>query len=761
MTRPLADLRVLELATGIAGPYAGRLLAMLGATVVKVDPPGGDPVRRQALDEGPVRDPNPLDLHLNADKRRVAAGPLEPLLDWAQIVLESRVHNELRGGELDPERWAARPDGPVVITTSPWGFDAEDSGSPLDEILVQAVSGVMSTTGDPHGPPLRFPGFQAQYFAGAYAATSALAALRSGAAHVDVPWFACMASGVEGTWSNCLQTGRRPSPGGAHQLDIFPSGALPCADGFVVPGTIRPSDWVAQCRVYGRPDLVQDERFRSRRRRRKNWEELWAEIEPWYQERTRREIFDAALDEGWALGMILRASDALDDPHLATRKFWSELTLPTGKSVRVPGRPWRATELNAREPTLSEPGSDEAPRDGPVAPRERQPLQSLRVLELTQAWAGPFVGRLLGVLGADVIKIESPNRPDGWRGPSPFGAAAPDLGQDPKAMSVEIGPNFNSLNRNKRHCAIDLVDPAGRALFLRLVGEADVVVANMTAAVLPKLDLDYETLARANPRIILINMPALGASGPFRHAAGYGTIVEGMGGFASLFGPPDAGARISQTYFPDPVAGLHATLAVLTLLEQRERTGRGGEVDLSHQEILWLAQGEALVASALGQEVERVGNRMPGAMSSGVFATRDERWVAVASETPCDDLLARSREMDAEQLLAELRAQGVHAGEVLTYADAAERGPMTQAIEPVVHPVTGERPSLRVPLVVDGAALETRRPAPTFDQHTDEVLGEWLELADGEIEALRAGGSVGGAPNPEALREFYQKRSRE
>jgi crotonobetainyl-CoA:carnitine CoA-transferase CaiB-like acyl-CoA transferase len=154
----------------------------------------------------------------------------------------------------------------------------------------------------------------------------------------------------------------------------------------------------------------------------------------------------------------------------------------------------------------------------------------------------------------------------------------------------------------------------------------------MTARVLPKLSVSYDDLRAVNDGIILIHMPALGATGPYRDAAGYGTIVEGMGGFASLFGAPEEGARISQTYFPDPVAGLHASLAVLSMLERRERTGSGGEVDLSHAEVLWLQLGEGIVAAGEAAPIERIGNRMPGLATSGVFPTGDGRWIAVASD---------------------------------------------------------------------------------------------------------------------------------
>lgn len=763
MAGPLEGLRVLELATGIAGPYGGRLLAMLGASVVKLEPEGGDPVRRQPVDGRPLAGPSPLHLHLNAGKRLLSREAVElgEQLAWADVVVDGSVRNQLEGTPLDPERLQRDPAAPLLVTTSAWGFEAEDAGRMTDELLVQAAAGVMSATGDPDGPPLRFPGFQTQYFSGAYVAAGALAGLRKpGCRHVDVPWIHAIASGVEASWSRNLHTNFRERPAGPHQLDVFPSGALPCADGFVVPGTIRPTDWLAQCEVYGRPELASDERFRSRRRRRANREELWSTLRPWYAARTRQQIFDAALEAGWALGMVLQGTDVAADPHLAARGFLGDPELSGSGGARAPVRPWLAPGLPVTPLAEIGDGAASAASSERLEAGARRPLDRVRVLEVTQAWAGPFVGRLLGALGADVVKVEGAVRPDGWRVPARFGDLAPDLGRDPDELSVEISPNWNSLNRNKRHCVIDLTKDEGRGVFLDLVRVADVVVANMTARVLPKLRLAYADLAFVNDRIILIHMPALGASGPFRDAAGYGSVVEGMGGFGGLFGAPDEGARISQTYYPDPVAGLHASVAALSMLERRDRTGQGGEVDLSHQETLWLQLGEAIVAAGEGGCVERVGNRVPGTATSGVFPTQDGRFVAVASAEPCDELVRDSERHSCAELLEALRERGAPATEVLHFAEARDSDAMAPAIERVRHAVTRERPYLRVPLRLDGAPVETRLPAPTFDRHTREVLADWLGYGAARIDALAERGAVGGTPDPEALRAFYRMRSR-
>ncbi|MGH9888099.1 MAG: CoA transferase, partial [bacterium] len=221
---PLAGLRVLELAGGVAGPYAGRLLALLGAEVWKVEPDAGDPARVYPVDDRPLTGTSPLYLHLNAGKHslRRSRADLARLLDWAQVVLDDRVRRELERVTPDPR--AAR----LLVSVTPWGFESPENGGIADELLVQAASGAMLA--DPESrTPRRFPGWQAQVHAGAYAAAGALAALGSGARHVDVAWVSALLAGVEGTLTPVLHERGRASRPGAQagvQANAFPAGVF-------------------------------------------------------------------------------------------------------------------------------------------------------------------------------------------------------------------------------------------------------------------------------------------------------------------------------------------------------------------------------------------------------------------------------------------------------------------------------------------------------------------------------------------------------
>lgn len=713
---PLAGLHVLELASGVAGPYAGRLLAMLGATVVKVEAEGGDPSRRQWIDDTEPPEPSPLFVHLNAGKRLVTSMP-EGALAWAHVVLDDRVRSQVVGGPLDPALIDSRSSstggrsGPVVARITAWGFDHNEPGTIADELAVQAASGLMTSTGEPGREPLRFPGWQSQYLAGGYAAAAVLAALGQGGREVEVTWVGAILTAVESGVGGYLHVA---SGGGERQRALqdgaYPSGAFPCLDGHVIPGTVRPVDWSLQCALYGRPDLEADERF-TFSERVKNKAALRDEIAPWYDARTKAEIFAAALESGWAAGMVVTASDALDDPHLAERRFLSRVT--GAVDAIVPGRPWRTAGVPEGEPVVLEArgASDRwfaaAVRQTSAAPAPKA-MADVKILELTWAWAGPFVGRFLGTLGADVARIETGSRPDGWRARVKWkraGTPVPD-GVDPDAYTWDAAALFNTVNRNKRSVSVDLTTDGGRDVFARLLDAADALVVNMTASVLADRGIDDVVRAAVDRGLVAVMLPAVGATGPYRSMPGYGSLTEGMGGFSARFGYEDEGARSSTTYYPDAVAGLHASLAVLAGLTRRRSTGDGSFIDLSQQEVLWLQLGEGIAQQSMtGREPGRLGNRDPGA--------------SVAALPP-----------------------------VLTFEEGYANGTFAARglVDRVTHAVTGERDYLAVPVSIDGRPLRTVRPAPCFDEHTDEVLAEWADMDAEEILALRSSGAIGTHP---------------
>ena len=681
MTLPLKDLRVLELATGVAGPYAGRLLVMLGATVVKAEPPGGDPARDFAVDDKPFQRPGPVFVHLNAGKRLVGRERLTEALRWADVVLDD-------GG-------LTLPTTALVVTVTP-GIDTSD------ELEVQAASGLLAISQDGEGVPLRFPGWQSQYLAGAYAAAAVLAGLAQGCRHADVTWIEAMRTAFESHAAGILYTATSPSPHDAgeaarnagHLARTYPSGVFACADGHVIPGTVRAEDWLRQCEVYGRPELPYDPRFVWAHR----WDNrhlLAEELRPWYAARGKREIFQAALEAGWAAAMVLTATDALTDPHLVQRGFFS--TVSGAAQGIVAGRPWRSPHLPENEPVRMSSLDGDAEWFDPALPRCAEPPapphpRRLKVLELTLAWAGPLAGRFLGSLGADVVRIEVGNRPDGWRTRQRWhelGVPIPP-GTDPDECTWDASAQFNSLNRAKRAISLDLATPQGAQVFLELASTSDVLIVNMSHDVLAKRGVEDPVRQLSREGLVVITMPALGASGPYKEMAGYGMLTEGMGGFAARYGHLTEQARASYVYYPDAVAGIHGVVAVLAALAGRRLHGQGDWIDLSQQETMWLQLGEGLVlASREGRDPGRSG--------------------------AADPALVR----------------GIEPGE---------------GTEELDHPVMGKRAYLALPTRFDGTRMRCPRPAPLFDQHTDEVLAQWLGYDAERIAGLRAANAAGTKP---------------
>ena len=760
---------MLETATGIAGPYAGRLLAMAGATVVKVEPPDGDPARRQPVDDEPVSGTSPLFLHLNGGKHNVAPDAVEP--DWAQVVVDDRIRTELErqphpltpGRELGPHQ--------RLVSVTPWGVDGPRRGVIADELIVQAQSGFLGFNRDPDDGPLRLPGWPAQYMAGCLAAVGVLSAHRIEAAHTDISWLAAFVNSVELAYADALHCERRREPVGAHPPTAFPSGAIPCADGFVTPGSLRAVDWEMQFLLYGRPDLVENTEYFARQNRVAHIDELWDIIRPWYAERTKREIFQNALDTPWAVGMIMAPSDALADEHLAERQFLQPATTPDGP-VRLIGSVWRGEGLPVPGLTVSAQGADPMPPPGtpagadpapPDRPRpvgaapQLSPLAGLRLIEMTVAWAGPYVGNLLSPLGVDVVKLEAQSPFDGWRALRPY-----DHGMRPGQEEMmhdnrwfEASGLFNSLNRGKRGCVLSLAAEEGRQVFLDMVASADAIVANFSAHVLPQLGLDWETLSAVNPRLVVVRMPAFGIDGPYSGAAGYGSIVEAMGGIGYRQGYEREGARISNIYYPDPVAGVHAAVGLLAGLHRRDTTGAGLELDLSHQEATWSLHGDALVvADRDGRDVGRMGNREPGCAAGAMVSTADGQWVAVVGGAEVAALIPARPDptsgLAAEALVAAVEAAGGAAVVVLDPWTAPAVAPLAGLLESVEHPVTGTVRHVASPFLLDGVRPPSRGPAPLFDQHTDEVIAELAGYGPERLAALRAAEVIGGELPPPA-----------
>jgi crotonobetainyl-CoA:carnitine CoA-transferase CaiB-like acyl-CoA transferase len=415
------------------------------------------------------------------------------------------------------------------------------------------------------------------------------------------------------------------------------------------------------------------------------------------------------------------------------------------------------------------------------------PLAGIRILDLTVAFAGPFSTMLLADLGAEVIKLESRQHyPSPSRGPR-----VPPPGDDPATFSMrrdypDSSPGddpwnriswMNSHARNKRGITLDLTQPEGRELFLRLVEQADGLIENNTRDLLERLDIGPDILLARNPRFIIVRMPPLGLSGPDVAMTGFGWHFEELAGLLSVQGYPDG--ETVGSIFMDAASGPAGANAFLMALLERRRTGRGAVVELAQVENLATYIGD-LVMEAAGPGPTRWGNRSPDFAPQGVYpcagddqwialSVRDDReWVAlrrVLGEPPAlsDAALEsaagrRQAHDDIDTVIAAwtatqskfnvfhlLQQAGIAAGPVLDEADAAadpqlhERGFFHLLEHPSAgthfHPGANFRLSVTPPMLW--------RAAPVLGQDNEYVYRELLGVSDEEYEELVARGHIG------------------
>jgi crotonobetainyl-CoA:carnitine CoA-transferase CaiB-like acyl-CoA transferase len=247
-----------------------------------------------------------------------------------------------------------------------------------------------------------------------------------------------------------------------------------------------------------------------------------------------------------------------------------------------------------------------------------KPLEGIRVVEAATLFAAPIAGMLLGDYGADVIKIEHPRRPDPARGHGP--------------SKDGVGLWFKTLARNKRLVTLDLSQPDGRDVFLRLAERSDVVLENFRPGTLERWRLGWDELAAVNPRLVLARVSGFGQTGPYAGRPGFGTLAEAMSGFAALNGEPDGPPLLPPLALADGVAGLATAFAIMVALRAREETGRGQVVDTSLVEPLLTLLGPQVTAyDLLGTLQERTGNRSSHNAPRNVYRTSDGAWVAVSA----------------------------------------------------------------------------------------------------------------------------------
>lgn len=784
----LANCRVLEAGEGIVVPYAGGLLSGLGAEVLKVEPPGrGDRSRTFGPfpDDRPDPEASGLFHYLNAGKQSVRldlatdAGQLAlrenlPKFDILLIDGPSAIVHELR---RDASLFAQ---GTSVVCVSPFGLDGPYAAYSISEIVAQAGMGLLYITGEPDREPLQVGVPVAQYAAGQAAAAAALTAylrrLRTGAGDfIDLAIQEAALAIMEYapvSWQFRHEVWPRRGNWGSSAWGLYP-----VVDGHVGIISGMAESWQRFRRLIG--GFLLDESADDSSARGTHADPINAALLNWLEGKTKEEVYRLGQGQHLPFSYLARAGDILDSPQLKARGFLEAEALLGGRQFLMPGAPFQMES----SPWRTGPAPRLGEHDGKAWPPAREmrsegthagdalPLSGFRVLDLSIVWAGPHCTRILGDMGAEVIKVEAARRPDLIRGPvrpTPRSGHYPD--NVPGERPWDRHGFFLERNRNKLGICLDLTTDEGCTALRKLVAVSDLILDNFSAGVMDRLGFGAAAVRAINPAIISISMSAFGASGPEAGYAGYGATIDNMSGIVSVTGYGPGELQNLGINLSDPIAGLHACVAVLAALAQRARTGVGQHIDLAQREsTLRLFAGPLIDYSLNGRVAEPVGNDDPSAVIQGVFPSAGEdRWLALSvpnraawqglcevlqmnvedKDTPSGRealralIAARTVSWEATELMAALQRRGVPAG-------VAHDGPSLfedtqlrarEFFKTIVHPEAGPRAYVGYAWKPDSTPQPPARPAPLLGEHTDFVLGEILGYAPAKRARLAEAG---------------------
>ncbi|GAA4540880.1 CaiB/BaiF CoA transferase family protein [Mycobacterium paraffinicum] len=765
MTGPLAGLHVVELAKEISGAYAAKLFVDLGAEVTKIEPPAGDPLRRWGPFPEGVADPERSGLfhYLNAGKRgatldlahRDDLAAARELLARSHVLIEDFVPGTLEGWGLGTDALGRLNPNLVLLRISAFGQCGPWRQRPATPLTVQAASGWISAR-DPDRPPVQVGARISEYVAGGYGALGALTALRLPPAgrvgEVDVSQLEALLSTLPYPMLMAQRMQRLGLPANLRSAPML--GVVRAADGWVGINCLTGQHWLDVCAMLGLPEYGEHQIAIMMGGPERD--EFFGKAEPLLARQTVAEIVE--------LGQALRIPAApvndggtvLDCPQYAERGFFVESGGP-GWSFQRPGPAFRFSKTPVEQPgpaprlgTRPEPwATDGRPLSAAEGPL---PFAGLRVLDLTTFWAGAYLTCYLGAFGADIVKVESIQRPDGHRYSGAFAYEGDDW--------YERSPIWQGTNLNKRDLTLDLTSERGLDIARRLAAQADVVVENFSPRVVEQFGLDYESLVALNPDVIAVRMPGYGLRGPWRDYVGWALNFEQTSGMSAVTGYPD-GPPCNPQGPADPIVGVHAGVALLAALEHRNRTGVGQLIEVAQIEVAACLTAEPVIEySMTGVVRPRKGNRRRGYLQ-GVYPTdADGVWVALSlpdagrlDHDVFDEMVAAwTRTQTAADIVETLRAQGIPAERVITgeqMYDPDLIGAQLDArgyYEELVHPITGPHRFPGWPFrITPGPSRHHRAAPPTLGQHNDDILAG-LGLSADDVASLRAERVIGERP---------------
>jgi len=787
----LLGLRVLELGASVAGSYCGKIFADFGAEVIKVEPADGCPLRRNLhplLRTKHGETVSGLFAWLNTNKKSVVVEAetteglrrIAALAALADVVIDARPLSEQDGSKLRQSDLRNANGDLVVVSVSAFGQDGPYRDLAVTESVCRALAGTIAGVGPVEGPPFIANDSQAGIITGLSAFIAAAAGVygrQQGGRTFAVSMHETLVHTITMDTAQSLIHGRPRRRYGINRFgQTHPASIYQAKEGWIGTTIQTPAQWRSTCELLGRPELVNDPRFRSGAERAKAADALDAILAPIFATRTAQEWFDAGRMRRLAFAIVPSMADLLQQKVHRNRGAFGEVQIDDltfegpvlphrlmGTPPAPGGRAPRVGEDDAHYPAVEMRTSA---RRTPAP--DQLPLQGLRIIDLTMGWAGPMATRYLADLGADVVKVESCAYPDWWRG----------IERSERYFAekfYEKSPFFNTANVNKRGITLDLTKPEGLEILKDLVKDADAVIESYAADVLPKLGISYDELRAINASLVMVSMPAFTSTGLWSDGRGYGTTIEQASGLPTISGDPSWPPTMSQYAYADPYGGLNAATAMLVALLHRQRTGEGQFVEMAHVGgMLALAAAGIVEQSATGRPPRRIGNRHPLFAPHGAFrCAGQDQWVVIAvrndddwkevsaaigrpdlarvedrraREAELEDAICEwSRQQSPEHAMAELQRRGVPAARVMTSTDViadphlAARGFWQE----LTRPVAGAHKVSTAPFREGAAPYAARSPAPTVGQHNAEVLGDELGLSPATLADLEKNGVIG------------------
>ncbi|CAN5548041.1 CoA transferase [soil metagenome] len=749
----LTTLRVLDISHGQADPVT-RILADLGADVLKIEPPGGSPARGEhpTLTGASI----PFALH-NANKRATVLDPadaadrrrLVELAHGADIVVDSGAPGAAFAYGTSCLELADQFEHLVTLSVTDFGLTGPRASWQATDAVLYALSGALSRSGPTSGVPVLPPDGLASATAAVQATWAVLVAyyhrLRCGRGdYVDFSRLDAVVTTLDppfGTQGQAAlaRPGNQRWRGRPRNQDPYPIFAT--ADGFVRICLLSPRQWHGLRAWLGEPEQFRDPRFDKIVDRYLAWSEIGALFAELCAQGTMAELVAVGQSHGVPIAAVLTAAEVFTSEHFTAVGALTDTELAPGVSTMVPvgyltvdgthaGYRTPAPALGHDRPEWTAPRTPDDAQGAPTG----LPFTGLRIVDLGVIVAGGELSRLFGDLGAEVIKVESARFPDGLR---------------QTRAEQPISDSFAWAHRNNIGLGLEMRSPAGAEVFAELVAGADAVFANFKPGTLAALGFSHERLTELNPRLVLAESSAFGDTGPWSAQMGYGPLVRATTGLTRLWSFYDA-----TTIFPDHVVARITAIGALAALIHRDATaGKAARVHVSQAEAVVNQLDTTYVTQAA--DAAHPGLVDPDPALHAVYpCAGDDEWCVISLRHDRDRAAVAGLIGDLEleewtvtlppaEVAARLQEAGVPAGQMNrapeVYADAQQGEPalFTDMHHPLIdHPLPTETGPARY-RNIPPAPL---RPAPMPGEHTREICQKVLGFFDDRTERLIADG---------------------